>query len=157
MADNDDFDGDEFDNEEPTPKDLRAQIKKLNKQLKEQAEQNEKLLTEQRKRTVADFVTSKGLSPKVAGLIPASVQDDPGSLETWLTDYADVFGAGGGVSSEDDGQEDEVDPQTKAAHERVAAATAGSLPETKVQDLQSKIRAAQSPEELREVLANSGF
>jgi hypothetical protein len=156
VADNDDFDFDADTDDEPTPKDLRALIKKQQKELKALAEANDKLLSSQRERTVKDFIESKGLSPKVAGLIPASVANDPGSLETWLTEYGDVFGASTAPAATEESV-DEADPQTVAAHERVAAATAGSLPETRVQDLQAKIRSAQSPEELQQILASSGL
>lgn len=149
MAENDEFDG----NEDETPKDLRKQIEKANKTIKELEGELEKHTAKDRTRTISDYLSGKDLSPKVAGFVPASIATDDASLDAWLTEYGDVFGAPKAAEASD--AEGEVDDETKAAHERVAAATAGAPPATKLTDIEARIKAATTKEELDAVLASA--
>lgn len=150
MADNDEFDQDEHDDE--TPKDLRKQIAKAKRENADLLARLSDLEKQSRKRTISDVLIEKGLPAKVANLLPDTVEADPASIDAWLTEYADIFGAPKG---DDGGEQDVVDEQTKAAHERVASATAGGAPTGTAADLTAKIMAASSPAELSEILANA--
>lgn len=138
MADNDDFE-DEND-EGGAPRDLRKQLDKSHKENKALQDRLDQLEQKDRKRTVSDYLSSKGLNAKVANLLPTSITD-PAEIETWLTEYADVFGP---AKVEDEPssepQDDGISDETKAAHQRVVDATAGGEPTGAPQDLMARIQ-----------------
>ena len=85
-----DYDEDaEFDE---LPAALRKQLKAKDKQLNELLAQYEQVAKRDRERTLSDALTAKGLPAKVAKLMPADMDPTPEAVESWLTDYADVFG-----------------------------------------------------------------
>lgn len=152
VADNDDLEDSE--DNEPTPKDLRAQIKKANKTISDLTEQLSGLAKKDRQRTISDLLTEKGLSTKVAALLPDTIDADPSSIDAWLTEYQDVFGAPKSAEGAEDGGAN-VDDETKAAQGRLAAATAGALPEGKAADIATRIANATTADELTAVLASA--
>lgn len=153
MADNDDFDENEFE-DETGPKALRAALKKVQKQVETLQEENNSLKSQGRVRSVGEFFTSKNLSPKLAALVPAEVGEDEASLTAWLGEYAEVFGAP--VTTTDESNESEEDAATRQAHERVANATSGADTQGRSADIMAKITNAESPEALTALLQNSG-
>jgi len=148
VADNDEFE----DSTEETPKDLRRQLAKAKKDADELRSQMTELLARDRKRTISDLLSEKGLPAKVANLLPDTVEADPAAIDAWLTEYADVFGV---TKTDATDEPDGIDPEAKAAHERLANATAGATPAGKPADLLAAMQAAASPEELAAVLARA--
>ena len=157
MADNDEFDDDEFDgtdeenNQGPAP--LRKQNRKLSKEVAELREQLAEVSKKNRSRSISDHFTSKGLSPKLASLVPVDNDGTEASLDAWLSEYGDVFGVTLNTEDSDAGQEDAT---TRAAQERIANATQGADSQGKAEDVMAKIAAAQTPAELTALLANAG-
>lgn len=154
MAENDD-EFEENDEASETPKDLRKQLAATKKAQKALEDELTELRAERRTRTVAELLSTKGLSPKVAKLLPASIDvNDSTAIDTWLAEYADVFGA---PSTEDatTSEGDQIDDETKAAHQRVANATAGASHAGTAADLLSKINDFTDPEALKAFLATA--
>lgn len=91
MSDYDDNDANDNDSNE-LPAALRKQLKQKDKELAEIREQFKAVASRDRERTLSDALTSRGLNAKVAKLLPADLDLSPESIDTWLTEYADVFG-----------------------------------------------------------------
>lgn len=90
-SDDDDFDADDnAGKQQNTPKGLRAHAKRLEQENADFRRQLEEFKAANRKATLETAVKAKGLSPKVAGLVPKDIEAD--ALEKWLEDYGDVFG-----------------------------------------------------------------
>ena len=140
MADYDE----EEENEEITPKDLRKQLAKAKKDADDLRNQLAEFSKQNRQRTVEEFLTSKGLPPKVAKLLPADVEASAESLDSWLSEYQDVLGLQPKATDEEDA--DEIDEETKTAHQRVADAGSNALPAGKPADLEQKIKGFETPE-----------
>lgn len=84
---------DEYEDEETSNgmKDLRALIKKLQAENKQLSASLESFTVKERETTVAQFLTSKGVSAEVAEFVPADVQDEE-ALTNWLETKGKVFG-----------------------------------------------------------------
>lgn len=73
------------------PKQLRKVIRDAKAEAKRATEEAEALRKQVRESVVGNVLKSKGVPEKVAKLIPGDVTS-PEAIETWLSDYADVFG-----------------------------------------------------------------
>jgi len=132
---------DDNDNDGQQGKDpVRAQLKRLEKELKDERELRVKAEALARTSTIKDLLTEKKLSPKLAKLIPANVETTPEALETWLTEYGDLFvkpvtppanNNDGDGSENSSGQPDDVTNDDEAvvnAFNRIAKANSGVTP-----------------------------
>lgn len=86
---------DDDDDEQPIdprslPKQLRNMLKAAKKNEKDALDKVKTLETRNREFVVGQVLESKGVPKKVAKLIPADVTSAE-AIETWLTDYSDVF------------------------------------------------------------------
>lgn len=72
------------------PKQLRKVIAQTKKEAKEAREEAATLRKENREIVLGNVLKSRGVPEKVAKLIPADVSSAE-AIETWLTDYSDVF------------------------------------------------------------------
>ena len=120
-------------------KQLRAQLKAQKKASDEAAEELKGFRQERRTQTIAAKLTEKGLNAKVAKLVPQDVED----VDTWLTEYGDVFGI-----TQADG---ETPPPEAAAQSRVSNLEAFS--QTGSESLANKIATAASRDDLLKILA----
>lgn len=97
------YEDDEYDEHEDSgrdagPQGLRAHLKSLERQVKElqkSVEEKDKtisdLTTKTRGSSLADILRSKGVNPKVSGLIPASVEATEEAITAWLDEYKDIL------------------------------------------------------------------
>lgn len=122
-------------------KQLRAQLKAQKKASDEALEELKGFRQEQRTRTIASKLTEKGLNAKVAKLVPQDVED----VDTWLTEYGDVFG----ITQEGS----EAPPPEAAAQSRVSNLEA--LGQVGSESLQNRIASATSQDELMKILATA--
>lgn len=150
MAEDDEFD--ESGSNDPTPHDLRKMLADEKKERKALQTQLDERNAQDRERSVTELVKSKGLPDKIAKLVPRDVADDPAKVETWLADYADVFGATQGTTV--DAPPDNTDAETMAAQQRLADVTAGAAPSGKVADLEERLKGAKTQAELDEIWAS---
>lgn len=161
IYDTDDDDDDLDEVQEDRRNQSNNAMREVRRALKAAQEQN-KLLQEQlaaqvqanRSRSISDVLASKGLSnPKIAKLIPDSIEATPEAVATWLEEYADVFTP--------KAPEPQQPPQATATAvlpevmsqlaDIDAVSTGGATPQG-MGDLMSKIAGANSAEELAAVL-----
>ena len=73
------------------------QLRKVNRALEKRAKELEQellgLKTQTRQRTVKDVLQAKGLNPKIAAFVPADIDTSEESINNWINEYGDVFGA----------------------------------------------------------------
>lgn len=143
------------------PKGLRAQLERVLAQLKAEQEKTTTLEATNRQNTITNLINAKGLNPKIAGLVPGTVEATDEKLGAWLDEHSELFpksatGATGATSTTTT-----TDVSTQITHapgegtdhtDRMGAAVALGLPPEQVRNLETAIDAATSPEELDKVL-----
>lgn len=144
MADNDIFE----DDDDVTPKDLRKQLAKEKKEKQDLLDRLATLEKQGRQRSIADVLSEKGYSPKLANFVPDSVEADGAALSAWLEENAEIFGAPK-TTPADTSIQDEANAELATAHQRMAAATEGGEPAGKPQNLKDQLL---SPELTKEAL-----
>ena len=82
---------DDYEEQDNGPAELRKALKKAQKEREAVEAELSKLRGDLRSRTVKDVLESKGVSPKLAKLIPSDVTA-PEEIDAWLSEYSDVFG-----------------------------------------------------------------
>ena len=134
-------------------KQLRKAAKQKDKELQELRSQFESLNKAQRERAIKDALASRGVNQKIAAFIPSDIDPTEESVSKWLTDYADVFG----FETSAETQKPNVDPaQAKAYQKLTNAADSGFTPDRGA-EIMTKLMNAQTPEELDEIIRNSGL
>lgn len=151
--DDDDFD-EEPQRRKPNPlRQLREQNKELKRTLDEAMAQIKEFKDERVRTLVPEALKSRRLDPKVADLIPESVQSDPKALTEFLDKYADVFG-----QKAPEGQQTQQEnpgglPQGDAdALARMQSVQQGALTPEIAQNHEARMLAATTPEELAAVI-----
>lgn len=140
-----DFD-DEFE-DNPGDSDL---LKSLRKQLREEKaerarerEELNALRTVNRTRTLSEVLAAKNLPKKVAALYPETAEATPEAVDAWLTEFGEVFGVEPAPQAEPN-----VDAETQAAHERIAAAPGGATQNPRVTEQMAALNAATTKDEV---------
>lgn len=145
MAYDSDYD-DDYEDSSGGPRALRDALKErdkalkaLQKQFEDQKAELAKFQATQRRQSVSELLSAKGINPKVSALIPADVEPSEAGIGAWLAEFGDVFG----VTSQDDSSDsredsaaaaslkEEADPEAaalRAAWERQTAASNGTAP-----------------------------
>ena len=134
-------------------KQLRKAAKQKDKELQELRSQFESLNKAQRERAIKDTLESRGVNSKIAKFIPTDIDPTEESLSKWLDENGDVFG----FQATPTNQTANVDPADIAAYKRMSQTTEQGLTPDSSDDLMRKILAAQTPDELGEVLRQSGL
>lgn len=134
-------------------KQLRKAAKQKDKELAELKAQFENLNKAQRERAVKDALEARGVNSKIAKFIPADIDPTEESLSKWLDENGDVFG----FQATQTNNQPNVDPADIAAYKRMNQATDQGLTPDSSEDLLNKILATQTPEELAEVMRQSGL
>ena len=157
----DEFD-DDFDEfgEEPSRRENNAlrELRKANrakdKQIKELMEQLTTVNKSVREQSVKEVLTSKGINPKVAALIPSEIQS-PDEVTNWLSEYGDVFGITQSEQGAEAPAQKQVDPALESLN-RISSMQNSGQPFTNDADqIASLIANARGPEELNEILFGS--
>lgn len=96
MSEYDAWDFQDDDDDQPIdprslPKQLRKVIRDAKAEAKQAKEEAETLRKQNREILVGNVLRTKGVPEKVAKLIPGDVSS-PEAIDTWLTEYGDVFG-----------------------------------------------------------------
>ena len=157
---NNDYEDDDFDTTEDTSagtnNDLVKQLRKANKQKeKELAELQAKmgeLSKAQRERAIKDVLEARGVNKKISSFIPQDLDPTEESLSKWLDDNADVFGYQAAESNQN-----VVDPAQAAAYQKMNQAVNNGLTPDANDDILKKILSTETPEQLAEVLRQSGL
>jgi hypothetical protein len=134
-------------------KQLRKASKQKDKELQELRSQFESLTKAQRERAIKDTLASRGVNQKIAAFIPQDIDPTEESVSKWLSEYADVFG----FEAQSESQTPSVDPAQAKEYKRLTqAADAGFTPDYGA-DVMSKLLNAQTPEELDDIIRQSGL
>jgi hypothetical protein len=134
-------------------KQLRKASKQKDKELQELRSQFESLTKAQRERAIKDTLASRGVNQKIAAFIPQDIDPTEESVSKWLSEYADVFG----FEAQSESQTPSVDPAQANQYKRLTqAADAGFTPDYGA-DVMSKLLNAQTPEELDDIIRQSGL
>jgi len=149
--DDDDFTMDDSSND--LVKQLRKASKQKDRELNELRSQFESLSQGQRERSIKDALASRGINPKIASFIPQDIDPTEESVSKWLSEYADVFGFEASAET----QTPNVDPAQANQYKRLTqAADAGFTPDYGA-DVMNKLLNANSPEELDDIIRQSGL
>jgi hypothetical protein len=131
---------------------VRKHARALEKKLKELEAENASLRSSQRGQVVAEVLREKGISEKVAGLIPAD-RADRTSVEEWLGQYADLFG---GAATAPQNPQAPAEPALSqadlAALRQMDAVQQTALPSEPARDTLSRLQQASSMEELMQII-----
>ena len=136
--------------------DLVKQLRKANKQKeKELAElkaQFGELSKAQKERAIKDVLAARGVNSKIAKFIPADIDPTEESLSKWLEENGDVFGV-----QTTESNTPVVDPAEAAAYKKMNSAVEQGITADSNEDIMRKILSAQTPEELGEILRQTGI
>jgi len=154
------YEDDDFDTEDDTSvntnNDLVKQLRKANKQKeKELAELQAKmgeLSKAQRERAIKDVLEARGINKKISSFIPQDLDPTEESLSKWLDDNADVFGIQAPESNQN-----VVDPAEAAKYTKMNQAINGGLTPDANDDIMKRLMSAETPEQLQEVMRQSGL
>jgi hypothetical protein len=92
------------------------------------------------------------VNSKIAKFIPTDIDPTEESLSKWLDENGDVFGFEATPTNQAN-----VDPADIAAYKRMNRTTEQANTPDSSEDLMQKILSAQTPDELGEILRNSGL
>ncbi len=134
-------------------KQLRKATKQKDKELQELRSQFESLNKAQRERAIKDTLEARGVNSKIAKFIPSDIDPTEESLSKWLDENGDVFG----FQATQTNNQPNVDPADIAAYKRMNQTTEQGLTPDSSEDLLRKILSAQTPEELGDILNQSGL
>lgn len=127
------------------------QLRKVNRALEKRAKELEQellgLKSQTRQRTVKDVLQAKGLNPKIAAFVPADIDTSEESINNWINEYGDVFGAVTQAENQPIQQSQDVTAQARI-NNMVATGQAPSLD----QDSMSRVMQAKSRDELDALL-----
>ena len=104
-------------------RDLRRQLKAKDRELSDLRTKFEDRAKADRQSTVEAVLNTRGLNPKIAGLIPPDLLERD-AIDKWVADFADVFGPAAPAS-----QEPAVAPDERAALGKMDQATTSGAPE----------------------------
>jgi len=130
--------------EDNGPAELRKALKKAQKEREAVEAELSKLRGDLRSRTVRDVLESKGVSPKLAKLIPSDVTA-PEEIDAWLNEYSDVFGTPVQQSAEPVNSAD-----IESARRIDASTSTASTPQSN-EDMYAKLMNATSLSELNQI------
>jgi len=133
-------------------KQLRKATKQKDKELAELRSQFENLNKAQRERAIKDTLESRGVNSKIAKFIPSDIDPTEESLSKWLEENGDVFGFQATPTNQAT-----TDPADIAAYQRMNRAAGQANTPDSSDDLMQKILSAQSPDELGDILRQSGL
>ena len=139
----DDFDDDDEQTQDQNgPANLRKALKRAEKEREALKAELDQFRAERRVQSVKSVLEAEGINPKIAGLLPPSIET-PDAVKAWLVEYGDVFGSA---------KPPEVLPdenaQDAAAQERMSRAINSAQPSSKEADLRSLIDGAKTRADL---------
>ena len=127
-------------------KKLRKAKRSDEKRIKELTEQLEGFSKVQRERTVKEILEQKGVNPKAARLVLKDLDEvSEESVNNWLEDNGDLFGL-------TPAQEAPKDNADRAALRQQDAFTQGAITPDRAENLEQRLGAAESAEEILSIL-----
>ena len=132
-------------------KQLRKVNRTLEKRLKELEAEANAAKSQNRSRTIKDVLSSKGINSKVAAFIPQDIEPTEEAINSWLTEYGDVFG----VTNTEQAPAEQAKGTPNAdlaANQRISNMVNSGTAPAPDEDALAKILNASSAEELNAIL-----
>jgi len=148
MAANQYEEDDNYEEQDNGPAELRKALKKAQKEREAIEAELNKMRSELRARSVKDVLASKGVPDKLAKLIPSDV-DSPEQIDSWLTEYSDVFGL---QAKQEESVEPTVDEETVKANQRINQSTSTAQIPSADGNAYQKLMGAKTKEELDQMI-----
>lgn len=150
---NDDWNNGNNDGANNTPKALRDHAENLKKQLDEANAEKAKLAAQVRTNTITGVLSSKGFNPKIATIIPEGIEPTEEKLTEWLSQHADIFAPASTAGSQGGNEPPKEDPDEDHANDdRMGRAMSQGLPLDRAKDVEARIAAAKTPEDMDKVM-----
>lgn len=151
----DDFE--DFEDEQPTPrrnsddamKKVRRAERAKDKRIKELESELSTLRKVSRDSNIKSVLEQRGINPKIAALIPGTLEVGSNEFDSFLEDYADVFG-GSPVNTGP-----AVDEADLATLRQIDAVTSTAVAPDRAEDILLRINQASSQEELLNLIYGS--
>ena len=148
MAANQYEEDDNYEEQDNGPAELRKALKKAQKEREAIEAELNKMRSELRARSVKDVLASKGVPDKLAKLIPSDV-DTPEQIDSWLTEYSDVFGL---QAKQEEPVQPTVDEETVKANQRINQSTSTAQIPSADGNSYQKLMGAKTKEELDQMI-----
>ena len=148
MAANQYEEDDIYEEQDNGPAELRKALKKAQKEREAIEAELNKMRSELRARSVKDVLASKGVPDKLAKLIPSDI-DTPEQIDSWLTEYSDVFGL---QAKQEQPVEPTVDEETIKANQRINQSTSTAQIPSADGNAYQKLMGAKTKEELDQMI-----
>jgi hypothetical protein len=142
--DDDDLELDDDLDQDSAMRNVRKAERAKSKRIKELETELETLRKFQRDSVLSSVLNEKGINPKIAALIPATVASDPEAINTWLSEYGEIFG----VKPTQQNATNSISPEELALMREMDAVTSNASVPDGVNDINSAIKNAQSAEEI---------
>jgi hypothetical protein len=140
------YEEDDYEEQDNGPAELRKALRKAQKEREAVEAELQNMRSELRSRSVKDVLASKGVSDKLAKLIPSDI-DTPEQIDAWLAEYSDVFGL-----KPADPVQPSVDEETVRDNQRINNVTSTAQNPSGEQSQHQKVMAAKTKDELDQLL-----
>lgn len=139
------------------PKGFRSQLKVMADQNKAMQAKLAEYDAQARRGAIEKIVTENKLNPKVAKLIPESIESTPEAIGKWLEEYKELFSPPAPEGNAQQEEEEDDASATVDALQRIARAQNASMPPTKAADLMAQINdPTMTPEKLVQLIESHG-
>ncbi len=138
---------DDYEEQDNGPAELRKALKKAQKEREAIEAELNKMRSELRARSVKDVLASKGVPDKLAKLIPSDI-DTPEQIDSWLSEYSDVFG----IQKQEEAVQPTVDEETINANQRINQSTSTAQIPSSDGNAYQKLMGAKTKEELDQMI-----
>lgn len=147
MAANQYEEDDNYEEQDNGPAELRKALKKAQKEREAIEAELNKMRQDLRSRQVKDVLASKGVPDKLAKLIPSDI-DTPEQIDSWLSEYSDVFG----IQKQEEAVQPTVDEETINANQRINQSTSTAQIPSSDGNAYQKLMGAKTKEELDQMI-----
>jgi hypothetical protein len=147
MAANQYEEDDIYEEQDNGPAELRKALKKAQKEREAIEAELNKMRSDLRARQVKDVLASKGVPDKLAKLIPSDI-DTPEQIDSWLSEYSDVFG----LQKQEEAVQPTVDEETINANQRINQSTSTAQIPSSDGNAYQKLMGAKTKEELDQMI-----
>lgn len=138
---------DDYEEQDNGPAELRKALKKAQKEREAIEAELNKMRSDLRARQVKDVLASKGVPDKLAKLIPSDI-DTPEQIDSWLSEYSDVFG----IQKQEEAVQPTVDEETINANQRINQSTSTAQVPSSDGNAYQKLMGAKTKEELDQMI-----
>jgi hypothetical protein len=142
------------------PNKARQHMRKIEKENQELKDKLAKLELSQRKTSVSEIIKAKGYDPKISAFVPKEIDSTDEAVGKWLEDFGGLFAKTGAEDTqdakEDEGKDDAVAPDIKAALAQLSNAASGGMTPKMLADLDQQMKNAKTEEELFAIMRKQG-